>query len=120
MELAIATPKGNQGTVEVSEAAFGTEFNQDLIHQTVVAFWPVPVRELALRKTVQLYRAVAASHSVRKVQAERVPVLSAAQSGAVAVLHLLLSLRITVRSLIVRCTVLRCAQLSQSWLVKSA
>ena len=37
MELAIATPKGNQGTVEVSEAAFGTEFNQDLIHQTVVA-----------------------------------------------------------------------------------
>ena len=38
MELAIATPKGNQGTVEVSEAAFGTEFNQDLIHQTVVAF----------------------------------------------------------------------------------
>ena len=38
MELAIATPKGNKGTVEVSEAAFGTEFNQDLIHQTVVAF----------------------------------------------------------------------------------
>jgi len=38
MELAIATPKGNKGTVEVSEAAFGKEFNQDLIHQTVVAF----------------------------------------------------------------------------------
>jgi len=38
MELAIATPKGNKGTVEVSEAAFGREFNQDLIHQTVVAF----------------------------------------------------------------------------------
>jgi len=38
MELAIATPKGNKGTVEVSEAAFGIEFNQDLIHQTVVAF----------------------------------------------------------------------------------
>jgi large subunit ribosomal protein L4 len=38
MELAIATPKGNQGTVQVSEAAFGTEYNQDLIHQTVVAF----------------------------------------------------------------------------------
>jgi len=38
MELAIATPKGNKGTVEVSELAFGTEFNQDLVHQTVVAF----------------------------------------------------------------------------------
>jgi large subunit ribosomal protein L4 len=38
MELAIATPKGKKGTVEVSETAFGKEFNQDLIHQTVVAF----------------------------------------------------------------------------------
>jgi len=38
MELAIATPKGNKGTIEVSELAFGTEFNQDLVHQTVVAF----------------------------------------------------------------------------------
>jgi len=38
MELAIATPKGNKGTVEVSDVTFGKEFNQDLIHQTVVAF----------------------------------------------------------------------------------
>jgi len=38
MELAIATPKGNKGTVEVSEAAFGIELNQDLVHQAVVAF----------------------------------------------------------------------------------
>ena len=38
MELAIATPKGNKGTVEFSEAAFGIEFNQDLVHQAVVAF----------------------------------------------------------------------------------
>ena len=38
MELAIATPKGKKGTVEVSEVAFGKEFNQDLVHQTVVAF----------------------------------------------------------------------------------
>ena len=38
MEFAIATPRGNEGTVEVSEAAFGKEFNQDLVHQTVVAF----------------------------------------------------------------------------------
>ena len=38
MELSIATPKGIKGTVEVSEAAFGIEFNQDLVHQAVVAF----------------------------------------------------------------------------------
>ena len=36
MELSIATPKGMKGTVEVSEAAFGMEFNQDLVHQAVV------------------------------------------------------------------------------------
>lgn len=38
MELAIATPQGNKGTIEVSENAFGREFNQDLVHQTVVAY----------------------------------------------------------------------------------
>jgi large subunit ribosomal protein L4 len=38
MELAIATPHGSSGTVEVSENAFGKEFNQDLVHQAVVAF----------------------------------------------------------------------------------
>ena len=38
MELAIATPQGSSGTVEVSESAFGKEFNQDLVHQAVVAF----------------------------------------------------------------------------------
>jgi len=38
MELTIVTPKGKGGTITVSEAAFGKEFNQDLVHQTVVAF----------------------------------------------------------------------------------
>ena len=38
MELSIATPKGIKGTVEVSEAAFGMEYNQDLVHQAVVTF----------------------------------------------------------------------------------
>ena len=38
MELSISTPKGANGTVEVSELAFGKEFNQDLVHQAVVAF----------------------------------------------------------------------------------
>ena len=38
MELNIATPQGANGTVAVSEVAFGKEFNQDLVHQAVVAY----------------------------------------------------------------------------------
>lgn len=38
MELNIATPGGTGGTVSVSEAAFSREFNQDLVHQAVVAY----------------------------------------------------------------------------------
>ena len=38
MELNIATPEGAKGTVAVSEVAFGREFNQDLVHQAVVAY----------------------------------------------------------------------------------
>ena len=38
MELNIATPQGAKGTVSVSEIAFGKEFNQDLVHQAVVAY----------------------------------------------------------------------------------
>ena len=39
MELNIAAPKGSKsGTVTVSDASFGREYNQDLIHQAVVAY----------------------------------------------------------------------------------
>jgi len=38
MELKIVNPGGSQGTVSVSEVAFGREFNQDLVHQAVVAY----------------------------------------------------------------------------------
>ncbi len=38
MELNIATPEGSKGTVTVSEQTFGREFNQDLVHQAVVAY----------------------------------------------------------------------------------
>lgn len=38
MELNIATPGGSAGTVSVSDVAFGNEFNQDLVHQAVVAY----------------------------------------------------------------------------------
>lgn len=38
MELSIATPQGAKGTVAVSDVLFGREFNQDLVHQAVVAY----------------------------------------------------------------------------------
>ncbi len=38
MELNIATPEGAKGTVQVSDATFGREFNEDLVHQAVVAY----------------------------------------------------------------------------------
>ncbi len=38
MELSIITPKGAEGTVSVSEAVLGKEYNQDLVHQAVVAY----------------------------------------------------------------------------------
>jgi large subunit ribosomal protein L4 len=38
MELNIVTPEGAKGTVAVSEVTFGREFNQDLVHQAVVAY----------------------------------------------------------------------------------
>ncbi|WP_086933184.1 50S ribosomal protein L4 [Agarilytica rhodophyticola] len=38
MELNIATPQGAKGTVAVSDVAFGKEFNQDLVHQAVIAY----------------------------------------------------------------------------------
>lgn len=38
MELNISTPEGSKGTVSVSEVAFGKEFNEDLVHQAVVAY----------------------------------------------------------------------------------
>lgn len=38
MELNIATPQGANGTVSVSDVAFGKEFNEDLVHQAVVAY----------------------------------------------------------------------------------
>lgn len=38
MELSIATPSGNGGTVTVSDAAFDRAYNQDLVHQAVTAY----------------------------------------------------------------------------------
>jgi len=38
MELIISNAQGSAGTITVSDEAFGKEFNQDLVHQAVVAY----------------------------------------------------------------------------------
>ena len=38
MELSISKTKGKTETIEVSDLAFGKEFNEDLVHQTVTAY----------------------------------------------------------------------------------
>lgn len=51
MELNIATPQGAKGTVAVSESAFGKEFNQDLVHQAVVAYMAAARQGTKAQKT---------------------------------------------------------------------
>lgn len=38
MELTISNGQGSAGTITVSDEAFGKDFNQDLVHQAVVAY----------------------------------------------------------------------------------
>jgi len=105
MELSISTPKGAKGTVEVSELAFGKEFNQDLVHQAVVAYQA---------------SAVALSLGLKKVVVAHVRVLHVVRSGVVVVLHSLLSRVTTSKRLIEKCIVLQCVASCLSWLVKIA
>ena len=38
MNLSLAAPDGNGGSVEISDVAFGREFNEPLVHQVVTAY----------------------------------------------------------------------------------
>ena len=38
MKLSLAAPDGNGGSVEISDVAFGREFNEALVHQVVTAY----------------------------------------------------------------------------------
>ncbi len=58
--------------VELSEVAFGREFNEALVHQVVTAYLVVVVKVLVLKNLVQKYLVVVRSHSVKKVQAAHV------------------------------------------------
>lgn len=51
MELNITTPAGAKGTVSVSDVAFAREFNQDLVHQAVVAYMAAARQGTKAQKT---------------------------------------------------------------------
>ncbi|MBB3170033.1 50S ribosomal protein L4 [Simiduia aestuariiviva] len=51
MELNITTPAGAKGTVNVSDVAFAREFNQDLVHQAVVAYMAAARQGTKAQKT---------------------------------------------------------------------
>ena len=51
MELNITTPAGAKGTVSVSDVAFAREFNQDLVHQAVVAYMAASRQGTKAQKT---------------------------------------------------------------------
>jgi len=75
--------------VELSEVAFGREFNEALVHQVVTAYLAGGRQGSKLRNHVQTFLAVV-SHSVKKVLAVLVLVLFVAQSGLAVVKLLLL------------------------------
>ena len=90
LNLNISEPgKGvSERAVDVSEATFGRQFNEALVHQVVVAYMAGARQGTRAQKTrseVRWRRSV--SHSVKRVRAVREPVPFEARSGVEAVLH---------------------------------
>ena len=78
MELSL---KDATGALEVSEATFGREFNEALVHQVVVAYAAGARQGTRAQKLAQKLAAVVQNHGVKKVLAVHVLVLLVVQSG---------------------------------------
>src|SRR5690554_1295 len=89
MELNIVTPGGSNGTLKVSEVAFGKEFNQDLVHQAVVAYMAAGRQGTKAQKTRSEVSGGGKKPWRQKGTGRAVLVPFAAQSGVGAVLPLL-------------------------------
>ena len=85
-------------TIAVSDAVFGLEYKESLIHQLVTAYMAAGRAGTVAQKNRSAVRGGGASHGIKKVLDVPVPVLAAAHCGVVVVLHLLLSHVITRRS----------------------
>ena len=94
---------GNQvSETEISDAVFGIEPNEAVMHAMVVNYLANSVRVLSQHLHVQKYAAAAESHGDRRVQAMQDRVQSVLLSGHTAVLLSVLSQEITVIHLIRR------------------
>ena len=78
MELAL---KDASGALEVSEATFGREFNEALVHQVVVAYAAGARQGTRAQKTRSEVSGGGKNHGVKKVLAVLVLVLLVVQFG---------------------------------------
>lgn len=73
--------------VELSDTAFGREFNEALVHQVVTAYLAGARQGTRAQKHVPKFLAVVLSHGAKKVLVALVRVLFVAQSGVQVVVH---------------------------------
>jgi large subunit ribosomal protein L4 len=107
--------KGATGAgLEVSDNAFGRDFNESLVHQVVTAYMNAARAGTKRQKSKAEVRGGGRKPHAQKAGAARAPAASAARSGWVAAA---LSLRVRVttrRRSTARCTRARCARCSRS------
>lgn len=84
MELTIASPAGDAGTVTVSDATFGRVLNEDLVHQAVSAYLAGARQGTRAQKADPMFPGVVKSPGVRRALVERAREPSAARCGALA------------------------------------
>ena len=87
MELSISKTKGKAETIEVSDLAFGKDFNQDLVHQTVTAYLAGARQGTRAQKIVLQFLVAEENLGIKKVLAVLELELFEAQFGVQVVLH---------------------------------
>ena len=98
MQLALAAPgNASAGTVEVSDLAFGKEYNEDLVHQVVTAYLAGARQGTRAQKTRSEVSGGGAKPWRQKVRVAREREPSVARSGELEARHSLPSRRITRR-----------------------
>ncbi len=95
--------------VELSDTAFGREFNEALVHQVVTAYLAGARQGTRAQKPVPKFLVVASSHGAKKVLVALVQVLFVAQSGVQVVVHSQPNHKIGHRKLTAKCIAVRCS-----------
>ena len=83
------------GTIDLSDAVFGVEVNEHLLHMAVVSNLQINVREHRKQKLAQKFAAVVENHGDKKEQVMQDKVLQELHNGQAAELYLLQHQEIT-------------------------